>query len=123
MTEKESDKKSEKKEPGRKRRAISAAWSRIIGSLAALVRAIAAVLAAILVVHIVLVIGGANPDNSITKGIANLAMPLALGFKGLFSPSNPKVLVLVNFGLAAIFWLVLGTLLALVVRRFAKSRL
>ncbi len=35
--------------------------------LAALVRGIAVVLAAILVVHIVLTMGNANPENGITK--------------------------------------------------------
>jgi len=87
--------------------------------LAALIRGIAVVLAAILVVHIVLTMGNANPDNSITKWIADLARPLALGFKDLFSPSDPKAAVLVNFGLAAIFWLVVGAALAWIIRRFA----
>ncbi len=87
--------------------------------LAALVRGIAVVLAAILVVHIVLTMGNANPENGITKSIADLARPLALGFKNLFSPSDPKAAVLVNFGLAAIFWLVVGAVLAWIIRRFA----
>jgi len=91
----------------------------IAGLLATVVRIIAVVIAVILVVHIVLVLGNANPDNSITKGIADLARPLALGFKDLFSPSSPKLLVLVNFGLAALFWLVVGALVSRIIRRIA----
>ena len=93
---------------------------RLAGLLAAVVRAIAGIFAVILVVHIVLVLGSANPDNGITKLIGDLARPLALGFKGLFSPDNPKTMVLVNFGLAAIFWLVLGALIAWVIRRVVR---
>lgn len=88
--------------------------------LAALVRGIAAVFAVVLVVHIVLTLGSANPDNSITQWVADLARPLALGFKDLFSPAEPKLQVLVNFGLAAIFWLVVGTVLAWLIRRVAR---
>lgn len=88
--------------------------------LASVVRAVAVVFAVILVVQIVLTLGNANPDNGITKLIDNLARPLALGFKDLFSPSDPKVSVLVNFGLAALFWLVLGALISGVIRRVAS---
>ncbi len=104
----------------RSRRTSGVGAGRLAGVLATVIRAIAAIFAIILVVHIVLVMGSANPDNSITKLIGDLARPLALGFKGLFSPENPKTMVLVNFGLAAIFWLVLGALLAWVIRRFAR---
>lgn len=93
---------------------------RAVGVLATLVRGICVVLAAILVVHIVLTLGSANPDNGITKWIADLARPLALGFKDLFTPTDPKAAVLVNFGLAAIFWLVVGAVLGLIIRRFAR---
>ena len=102
------------------RRGSGVGAGRWADGLATVIRAVAAIFAVILVVHIVLVLGSANPDNGITKLIGDLARPLALGFKDLFSPDNPKTLVLVNFGLAAIFWLVLGALLAWVVRRFAR---
>lgn len=100
---------------------LASALRAVAGVLASAVRAVAVVCAVILVVHIVLTLGNANPDNGITKLISDLARPLALGFKDLFSPSDPKVSVLVNFGLAALFWLVAGALVAGVIRRLAKS--
>ncbi len=104
----------------RSRRPTRAGTSRVAGVLASVVRAIAVVFAAILVVHIVLTMGSANPDNGITKRIADVARPLALGFKDLFAPSDPKTVVLVNFGLAAIFWLVVGAVLAWLIRRLVR---
>lgn len=102
------------------RKVTSGGSSRLFGRLASLVRGIAVVFAAILIVHIVLFMGSANPTNGITKFFADVAEPLALGFKDLFTLSDPRAAVLVNYGLAAIFWLVVGALLARVLRRFAR---
>ncbi|MGA6165728.1 hypothetical protein [Amycolatopsis magusensis] len=91
---------------------------RIVGLLAAIVRWVGLVFALVLAVHVILVVGGANPDNGITQFIGDWAEPLALGFGDLFTNiSDPKAQVLVNYGIAAIFWLIVSSLVAKIIRR------
>jgi hypothetical protein len=77
------------------------------------------VAAVILVIHVVLVAGEANPANWITRSVGHLADVLSLGFKDLFNKpaDDPKFRVLVNYGIAAVFWLVVSGLLARLIRR------
>ncbi len=75
--------------------------------------------AAVLVAHVLLTVGGANPANPITTTAATWADRLALGFRDLFTPEDAKLRVLVNHGLAAIFWLVVRSLVVKLVRRLA----
>lgn len=96
-----------------------AAVGKTVNGAASIVRGVATLFAVVLVGQIVLTLGNANPDNGIVKRVADLARPLALGFKDLFTPTDPKTVVLVNYGLAAIFWLVVGVVLAKIIRRFA----
>ncbi|WP_367133432.1 hypothetical protein [Saccharothrix sp. HUAS TT1] len=73
--------------------------------------------AVVLVAHVLLTVGGANPANSITTEVATWADRFALGFHDLFTPQDPKLAVLVNYGLAALFWLVVRSLVLRLVRR------
>lgn len=82
---------------------------RWFGSLAAL----------LMLAHAVLTAGQANPDNGITQFVAAWAQPLALGFADLFAPSDPRSTVAVNYGTAALFWL-LATSLAVRIIRSAR---
>jgi len=94
-----------------------AAVSKLTNGVATLVRAAATVAAVILVAKIVLTLGDANPTNAIVQRVSDLADQLALGFKDLFTPASPKTRVLVNYGLAAVLWLVAGGLVARLIRR------
>jgi uncharacterized protein YggT (Ycf19 family) len=91
----------------------------VVGSLATLVRWIGLIFAIILVVHVLLTVGNANPDNGITVFFAHAADPLALAFRSLFTPDNAELRVLVNYGLAAVFWLIASSVLARLLRRLA----
>jgi hypothetical protein len=91
--------------------------SRIVGVLAGILSWIGLALAVVLVIHVVLTVGGANPDNSITRTVRDIAQPLALGFRDLFTPDDAKLRVLVNFGIAALFWLAVRALVLKLVRR------
>ncbi len=71
----------------------------------------------ILVGHIALTLGEANPANGITRFVAYWADRLLLGFQNLFTPADARVRVLVNYGLAALFWLVVTFVVARLVRR------
>lgn len=68
------------------------------------------VCAALLAIHVILTIGNANPDNGITQFVASVADPLALGFQGLFTPEDPQLAVLLNYGIAALFWLIITSI-------------
>jgi len=91
--------------------------TRVVGIAAGVVSWVGLALAVVLVVHVVLTVGGANPGNPITSTVKALAEPVALAFKDLFAPADAKVRVLVNFGLAALFWLAVRAIVLKLVRR------
>jgi hypothetical protein len=93
--------------------------SGVVGVVATVVRWTGLVFAIVLVVHVLLTVGNANPDNGITKFFSSAADPLALAFKSLFTPENAHLRVLVNFGLAALFWLIVSAVLSRLIRRLA----
>ncbi|UVS76552.1 hypothetical protein [Actinokineospora sp. UTMC 2448] len=97
--------------------ARGATRARVVGALAGVVRWAGLLIALVLVVHVVLVMGNANPDNPITGFVADAAEPLALAFKDLFTPEDRKLAVLVNYGIAAVFWLVVSSVAARLIRR------
>jgi len=89
----------------------------IVGALASVVRWAGLVVVLILVIRVLLTVGGANPANGITSFITSWSDPLAWGFKDLFTPSDAKLRVLVNYGIAALFWLIVSSILARIIRR------
>ncbi len=88
-----------------------------VSVLASIVRWIGLIFAALLVIHVIFTVGSANPDNGIVTFVRGWADSLALGFRDLFTPSDEKLRVLVNYGIAAIFWLVVSGILAKIIRR------
>jgi hypothetical protein len=64
-----------------------------------------------------LTVGGANPGNGIVTFVTSWSDPLAWGFKDLFTPGDAKLRVLVNYGIAAIFWLIVSSIIARLIRR------
>jgi hypothetical protein len=96
-------------------------WRRVkdraFGTLAWLVRWAGLFMAAVLVLHVIFVVGSANPDNGIVSWVRGWAGTFAIGFGDLFEPSDPKLLVLVNFGIAALFWLAVSGIVARIIRR------
>lgn len=98
-------------------RGPSRARATVTGLVACLIRWAGLALAAIQVVHVLLTVGGANPGNVLTVFFAGAAEPLALAFRDLFTPADAALRVLVNHGLAALFWLVVSGVAARLVRR------
>jgi hypothetical protein len=90
---------------------------RITGLLATLARWAGLLFAAILVLHVIFVIGDANQDNGIVTFVNDWSQGLALGFEDLFTPEDAKLRVLVNYGIAALFWLIVSSVLARIIRR------
>jgi hypothetical protein len=75
----------------------------------------AVVIAVIIAAHIMFVLLDANPANSIVSTDADWANTLAAWFKDLFTPHDYKVAVFLNYGMAAVFYLIVGELLHRVV--------
>ncbi|WP_158887645.1 hypothetical protein [Amycolatopsis anabasis] len=112
----------EDREPPRtSRRAAAVDWRAFAGKvavfLASLVRWVGLIFAAILVLHVIFVIGEANTENGIVSWISSWADGLSIGFKDLFTPDDVKLRVLVNYGIAALFWLIVSAILARIIRR------
>ena len=89
----------------------------VVSLVAGVVRWIGLIFAAFLVLYVIFVIGQANPANGIVSFVKGWAESVSLGFKDLFQPSDPKLNVLVNYGIAALFWLVVSAILAKIIRR------
>jgi hypothetical protein len=75
----------------------------------------ATTIAAIIVLHIVFVLVDANSANAIVSTDSDWASTLGGWFKDLFTPSSHKLAVTLNYGLAAIFYLVIGRVVAALV--------
>jgi hypothetical protein len=78
---------------------------------------LAIVIAVILVLHIVFVLLGANAGNDIVRTIGDWATWFATWFLNMFTPSSYKLAVTLNYGLAAICYLLVGRILATVINR------
>ena len=100
------------------RTSVRARSTRVASALAALIRIVGGLFVLILIAHIALTLGDANPANSITRLVAYWADRLQLGFRGLFTPQNPKTRVVVDYGLPAAVWLIATWVLVRVLRRF-----
>ena len=102
----------------RHRRAVDLARvrARAGGIAEAVVRWFGTLVALLMVAQVVLSLGGANPDNGITRFVAGWSRPLALGFADLFTPADPQAGVLVNYGIAALFWLFATSLVVRIIR-------
>lgn len=90
---------------------------RAVGAVATVLRVIGLVIVAILVIHILLTLFGANPANSFATFIRDGARMFSLGLTDLFNFPDPKLSTAVNFGIAAVIWLVITSIVVGLVRR------
>ena len=92
-------------------------------TLARLVRTLVSLIALVIVAAIVLFLVGANPSNGIVSAVHDAAAWLVGPFKNLFSIHNAKLALAVNWGLAALVYLIVGGLIAsLLVRMTPRGR-
>lgn len=104
---------------GPTRRTPARVRATVLGALAGLVRWVGLVVVVVLVIRVVLTVGSANPHSGITSFVTTWSDRLAWGFKDLFTPADAKLRVLVDYGIAALSWLVVSSILTKVIRRFA----
>ncbi|HEY0812582.1 MAG TPA: hypothetical protein VGE11_04825 [Pseudonocardia sp.] len=84
----------------------------ITNVVAVLVRLVACLFAVVLLVRVGLAFVAVNPHNVIVEGIDRFADAIVWDFRDLFLPADPRTGLVVNYGLAAVFWLVVGLLAA-----------
>ena len=97
--------------------AVGTTARRGIDLLASLLRIIGLLIVAVLVIHIVLVVLDANAANTFASTIASLASTFDLGLSNLFQYSEPKLSVILNYGVAAIIWFIITSIVVRLVRR------
>jgi hypothetical protein len=95
--------------------------ARLFALLATIVRVVCSVIAALIVIHAVFVLFEANPDNLLVRFTAGWRDTFGWFTKDLFTPSDPKVAEAVNDGLAALIWVVVGTLLSKLIVRLTPA--
>jgi hypothetical protein len=108
--------------PGRTRVAAArGAWAAgtLLLTIARAIRLITALVALVIVVAIVLHAASANFGNVIVRDINDVGKTLVGPFKNIFSIKNQKVSIAVNWGLAALVWLIVGSVIASLIARIA----
>jgi hypothetical protein len=106
--------------PERHGSGAGAVIGRTLGVLASLVRIVTVVVAAVLVVHVVLVVASANPQNGVAMAVASAADHLTLGLGDLFAPTSPSLAVVLDYGLPAVVWLIVGVVVSRLVGALAR---
>jgi hypothetical protein len=95
--------------------------ARVATLLATIVRVACSVVAALIVVHAVFVLFEANPENLLVRFTAGWRDTFGWFTKNLFMPSDPKIAETVNDGLAALIWVVAGSLLSKLILRLTSA--
>jgi len=102
-------------------RMASTGSARVFSLLATIVRAVCSVIAALIVVHAVFVLFEANPQNLLVEFTAWWRDTFGWFTKNLFTPSDPKIAEAINDGLAALIWVVVGSLLSKLIVRLTPA--
>jgi len=88
-----------------------------VAIVATVLRIIGYLIVAVLVVHILLTVLDANPANTFATWVKRASDTFSLGLRNLFLPKNPKVAVGVNYGIAAVAWLLITQIVLGLLRR------
>jgi uncharacterized membrane protein YraQ (UPF0718 family) len=99
----------------------SSGTARIFELVATIVRVVCSVIAAVIVIHAVFVLFEANPQNVLVQFTAGWRDTFGGFTKNLFTPSDPKIAEAINDGLAALVWVVAGSLVSKLIVRFAPT--
>jgi hypothetical protein len=95
--------------------------ARACSLLATLVRLCTGVIGAIILLYAIFVLFEANPDNSMVTFCAGVRSSFGWFTEHLFSTSTPKFGEAINAAIAAIIYVVVGTIASRLVLRLAPS--
>jgi hypothetical protein len=96
---------------------IRTAAARVTAALATAVTVAAAIACVILAIAIAFAVFGANEGNAIVRTVGDWGHGLAWQFRDMFTPKDHRVYVLVNYGIAAVVYLIAGRIVAGLLRR------
>jgi len=99
------------------RRGVRSGTYGALGVLARVIDVVVAVVAGILALGVLLVVLEANRDNGLVDAILDAARWLAGPFKDFFSLDDRKLEVAVNWGLAVLVYVIVGRVVAGLLRR------
>lgn len=94
---------------------------RPLSLLARIVRIITGLLAGVLVLGILLVVLEANEDNGIVTAVLDAARYLARPFDKMFNLDDPKIEIAVNWGIAAVVYIIAGALIVALLAAIGRS--
>ena len=86
-------------------------------ALARVLNTIGLAIVAVIVIYIVLTLLEANPDNTAATLVRQLAGYFDLGLANLFLVDDPQWQIGLNYGVAAVVWLVCTAVVVRLVRR------
>ncbi|WP_207936509.1 hypothetical protein, partial [Actinomadura sp. KC216] len=86
-------------------------------TVANVVRVVTGTVAAIFLLHILFVVFDANQGNGFVHGVYNVAKALVLGLGDVFTPDDATLGVVLNYGFAALLYLVVGQLIVRALNR------
>jgi uncharacterized membrane protein len=86
-------------------------------TLARALNTIGLAIVGVIIAYITLTLLDANPENRVATLIRELAEYFNLGLANLFLVADPKLLVGLNYGVAALIWLLVTTVVVRLVRR------
>jgi hypothetical protein len=95
----------------------SGTFGSAIGLLARIVQLVVSIVVLIIVAGILLVVLKANASNSIVSQVHDWARSLAGPFDGIFNFHNANTAIAVNWGIAAVVYLLVGGLIARLIGR------
>jgi hypothetical protein len=101
--------------------AVRTAANRVISLLATVVRVVAAVIGAIILLHAVFVLFDANPGNPLVELTTSVRDTFGWFTKNLFRTDDANIAEAINDAIAALIYVVLGNLLSKLILRFAPS--
>ena len=96
---------------------MAGATARAGDRVARAMRTIGYAIVAVLLLHILLTLLQANPANVVASLVARLAATFDLGLSNLFLVDDPMLGVLLNYGAAALAWLLIVAVLVRLVSR------
>jgi hypothetical protein len=107
-----------RRQPGhRAREGQRTGLRRVTDTAANVVRVVAMIICVLLALHIAFVVFSANPANPIVRTVNDRAQGFAWEFRDIFTPKDERVAVLVNYGIAAVVYLIAGRVAAGLIRR------
>jgi hypothetical protein len=81
------------------------------GAVVGVIHLVVGIVVAIFLLHMLFVVFEANQDNGFVDGVYNVAKVLVLGLGDVFTPDDAKLGVVLNYGFAALIYLVVSQLI------------